>query len=139
MALTHLCHAVDPYSATSKERNAVTKLLENTSVFVTVCALFVLALCTNVYAGGPIPAFDAGCVLLPDQPQISQGPVPPPDPKTPAMVLAQGPVPPPDPKTPAMTLAQGPVPPPDPKTPAMVLAQGPVPPPDPKTPLMRQV
>jgi hypothetical protein len=74
----------------------MTRLLGNSVLYVTVCVLFVLAICANVFSGGSIPEFSTRLVPQSVQLEISHGPVPPPDPDV-TLRLAHGPVPPPDP------------------------------------------
>ena len=49
---------------TSKEKLTMSKLIENKVVYVAVCALFVLAVCTSISVSGAIPSF--GASLLPE-------------------------------------------------------------------------
>ena len=71
-------------------------------VYVCVCTMFAVAVCTSILAGGSVP--DSGTGLLPES-TLAQAPLPPPDPDGPWMRLAQAPLPPPDPDGPWMRLA----------------------------------
>jgi hypothetical protein len=88
-------------------------------VYVCVCAMFAVAVCTSILAGGSVPGFGSG--LLPES-TVAQLPTPPPDPDGPWVTLAGLPVPPPDPDGPWVTLAGLPVPPPDPDGPWVAVA-----------------
>ncbi len=99
----------------------MTKLLQNSVVYSTICVLFALAIFASITAGGSVPAF--GTAFIPQQAydaQLSSMPVPPPDPQTPPVRIAAMPVPPPDPQTPPVRIAAMPAPPPDPQTPPAV-------------------
>ena len=91
-------------------------------VYICVCTMFAVAVCMSILSGGSVPGFGTGLLPGAALPQVSQSPLPPPDPDGPWMALAQSPLPPPDPDGPWMALAQSPLPPPDPDGPWMALA-----------------
>ena len=63
------------------------RIVESKLVYVSVCTLFAVAICTSILAGGSISGFGSG--LLPEStlPSVSQSPFPPPDPDGPWMTL----------------------------------------------------
>lgn len=131
-----------------RKGKAMSRVLQNPVVYLTVSVLFALAVLTTLVAGGSLPAFSptvppveltkvslaepAGIPLPPPDPDarvLPTGiPLPPPDPD--AVVRVVGiPLPPPDPDHGLRNLGI-PLPPPDPDV-VVRLAGIPLPPPDP--------
>lgn len=87
----------------------MSKILGNSFVYATVCALLVLPISISLFNGGSLPSFGGGLLPQTDTLLISQSPFPPPPPQTPParVEVAQSPFPPPPPQTPPARISLG--------------------------------